>query len=358
MLRFLARFAAVICAFAFVFIAVAGIFFYVAGTRLLQAQIYKDALAKEQFYERFPGIVADTVVHLAQAGRTAPADSRAQVAADLFAQLTPADWDRLIGAIAPASYLRQEIEGGIEQVVAFIHSDAANLSVTISLVELKRHLVGPEAEAAYLALLEAKPPCGARELEDAGGLPVACRPTPEQMPQVRENFRIAMRALVDRMPDQYDPFLRPSANAAVRNEMAALIRARERWRRIEAWAAWSPVVPAFLLLLIALFAVRSVRGWLLWWGIPCFFAGAFAAMTAFPVVPVTRLMFSILVEPNLPPQVSAVMLQTVFKLMTAVMQEVFSGVLIVAGSLAGGGLLAMIAARLLRQPVAGGATRV
>jgi hypothetical protein len=100
MLRFLARFVAVLCAIAFVLLTVGVVFFQAAGARFLQAPIYKHALVRERIYERFPGLAADA------AGRVARLRARtagpAQDAFDLLAQLTPADWERLLGAVAPA----------------------------------------------------------------------------------------------------------------------------------------------------------------------------------------------------------------------------------------------------------------
>ena len=58
MLRFLARLIAVLCAVAFVFAAVGAIFVYSVGTRFLRPQTYAQALGREHFYGRGPGIVA------------------------------------------------------------------------------------------------------------------------------------------------------------------------------------------------------------------------------------------------------------------------------------------------------------
>lgn len=347
MLRFLARFVAVLCAIAFLFLTILVVFFHAAGTRILHAQIYKNALIRERFYERIPDLVADTTMHEAQRGRAGTA-GRTQDAVVPLAELTPADWNSLLGAVAPAAYLQQEVERGLDQVAEFLHSDASTLSVEISLAELKRHLVGPEAERAYAGMLQTKPLCTLQQLEEAGGLPLDCRPPPERMPQVLQNFRAAMRSVADSMPDTYDLVALASANAGAENRIAALVEARGPLRRIERWAQWSPAVPAALLLLIALFAVRSLRGWLLWWGIPCFLAGSVAAILALPVAPITRLVFTRFVLPLFPPEAPAVMVKTIFGLMTAVVQEVMTAALMPACILAGGGLLGMISARFFK----------
>ncbi len=348
MLRFLARFVAVLCAAAFVFLTVGVIFFQAAGTRFLQSPIYKRALLRERVYERFPTLVADTAVKIVRL--RAPMSGDAQEALSLLAQLTPADWQRLAAAIAPAAYVRTQGERALDQLAASLHADNGPLSVQLSLVELKQRLIGPEVAEAYLAVLEARPPATRQQIEQAQGLPPGRRPPDELMPQVREQLHTALRTLADRLPDVYDPFA-GGPRLGTERATAALSEAQERLLGVERWARWSPALPALLLLLVALFGVRSLRGWLLWWGLPSFLAGLAAALLALPVVPVTRWVFAVLVTPLFPPESPAAVIEAAFGLMVAVVQEVMTAALISAGVLAGAGLLAMIAASFCRRRV-------
>jgi hypothetical protein len=228
------------------------------------------------------------------------------------------------------------------------HADAATLSVEVSLVELKRNLGSPQAEEAFLAVLQARPPATLQEIEEAGGLPIGRRPPDELMPQIRERFRSGLRTLADRMPDTFDPFA-GGPDIGVGRATTALTEKQETLLRIESWARWSPAVPVLLLLLIALFAVRSLRGLLLWWGVPCFLAGLVAALLALPVVPMTRWVFAVVVVPCIPPDAPSALIQAVFGVMTAVVQEVMRAALISATFLAGGGLLCLLLARFCRR---------
>jgi hypothetical protein len=351
MIRFLARFVAVLCVIVFVLLTVAVVFLQAAGTRFLQPPIYKSALLKERFYERVPRLAAEMAARGVPLRLRAATDG-AQEAFDLLAQLTPADWERLVGAIAPATYLRAQGESGLDQLADCLHSGASTLSVEISLVELKRNLAGPETEAAYVAMLQAKPPGTSQQVEEAGGLPIGFRPPTELMPRVREYFGLAMRSLSDRLPDAFDPFTRAAAFGDIGRVAIALTDARETLLQIERWARRSPLLPAALLLLIALLAVRSLRGCLLWWGIPCFLAGAAAAAMALPVVPMARWIFAAFVVPHFPPAMPAEIVQTSFGLMTAVIQEVMAAALTSAGILAGAGLLCLLLACFCKRRVA------
>jgi len=348
MLRFLARLIAVLCAIAFVFVAVAVVIFHAAGTRFLHAQPYKDALVREQFYARFPGILADAAARVAKREQAGGAGHTGDPSA-VLAALTPADWNCLLGALAPAAYLQQQVESGLDQVAVFLHSDAPKLAVNVSLAEFKRRLVGPEIEEAYVRMLQTKPPCTPQQLQGAGGLPLACRPPPERMAQVLQGFRKIMGSVAASTPDAVDLVALASAYNQTGREITALADMRGSLQGIERWAHWSPAVPAALLLLITLLAVRTLRGGLLWWGIPCFVAGAAAAVVALPVAPIARLVFEYFVIPNLPAGTPAVMVKTLLGLLTDVIQVMMNAALASAGILAAAGLVGMIAGRFCKR---------
>ena len=138
MLRVLARICAAICALLFVFAAVGVVFFQAAGTRFLRAPIYRRALSGQRIYERAPRLAADLAVSALQFRSRAPDSARE--ALDLAARLTPADWEQLVGAIAPASYLRAQGESALDQLARSFHAETGPISVDVSLVEIKQRL--------------------------------------------------------------------------------------------------------------------------------------------------------------------------------------------------------------------------
>ncbi len=355
MLRFLARLIAVICAIAFVFVTIGVIFFHAAGTRVFESGIYKRALAKERIYTRLPGLVADLVIHGSRLERGAAQGGGDDTLA-LVGRLTTQDWNTMFNAVAPPGYLEQQTDRALDQYFEFLHGDAAVPSVLVSLDEMRKRLVSPDAEQAYLSVLAGKPLCTPAEMEAAGGLPVVCRPPPDLMPRVRENFRTAMQRLAERMPGTVDIFAH-GYPGPVGRAMNFLADERDLLQRIEWWARWSPAGSAALLLLIAVFAVRSLRGWMLWWGIPCFLAGAAALIVALPVVPISHWVFSSLVMRVLPSQVPAESIGALFGLMVALVREVMLVALRLAAYTAGAGLLLMIVASLCkRRRIPDGAT--
>ncbi len=352
MLRFLARLVAVCCALVFVLATIGVIFFQAAGTRFLQAPIYQRALAREHFYERVPTLSAELAVH-ASRYRTRVAGP-ARDALDQLAQLTAADWERLLGILTPASWLQAQGDRALDRLAASLHAETGPLSAGISLGELKERLASPAAEEAFLAILRQRPEATPEQIQEAGGVPEGLRPPDAMMPQLRDKFRSAVRGLVDYLPDTFDPFaagLDPGWGRAVN----ALIDERDTLVAIEWWARWSPALPVALLLLVALFGVRSLRGALLWCGIPCLLAGAGAALLALPVVPAARWAFSVLVEPLFPVAVPSGLIDATFGVMTAVVQEIMNAALLPAAWLAGAGLLCVVLAWFVRRKPAAGA---
>jgi hypothetical protein len=352
MLRFLARFFAVVCALAFVVCTIPIIFFQAAGIRLTQPQVYKEALAKERISDRLPALVADTVTHTIEASARSEANRGGAVDESLVKlvhQVSATDWEMVFGAVLPPSYVRQQIEGALDQFFGWVHSNTAIPVVNISFGELKRRLVAPETEETYVRILQAKPPCTASQLQSAGGLPFGCCPSPEEMPRVRQGFRTMMQTAVDRLPDTVNLFEKLSGDGATAEATRRLAEVRTRLVQLEWLAWWSPAVPAALLLLIAVFAVRSFRGWMFWWGIPCLIVGAVSAVLALPVVPAGKWIFAHFIVPRLPAEFPAATLDALAGLVLAVLQSVMNAALHTAGALAIGGLVAVILGAALKS---------
>jgi hypothetical protein len=134
----------------------------------------------------------------------------------------------------------------------------------------------------------------------------------------------------------------PSGGRATAEAAPRLAEMRTRLVQLDALVWWSLAVPAALLLLIAVFAVRSFRGWMWWWGIPCLIAGAAGAAVALSAVPAANWISVHLIVPRLPAEAPAAALEALAGVMTAVVQPVMDAALRSAGALAIGGLAAIV----------------
>ncbi|MBI3362710.1 MAG: hypothetical protein HY023_16535, partial [Chloroflexi bacterium] len=88
---------------------------------------------------------------------------------------------------------------------------------------------------------------------------------------------------------------------------------REVLRIVRRGLRLSPFLPAGLILLVTLFGVRSLNGWLLWWGIPFLIVGLMGVTLAVAILPAMNWAFATYAAADkLPPTLSPGLLQTGF----------------------------------------------
>jgi hypothetical protein len=342
-MRFLARFLAVVLAAAFVVATVVVLFVRPLGTRLLAPQAYKEVLREKQVAERLPALAADMLAKgIANGGGTAKPGSGDF--SGFLSGFDQNDLETLLGAVLPADYVRGQLDGVIDQFFGYVNSEAARPSVKLSLVDLKRRLSGGVLEDAYVKVLQTKPPCAT----DTGVLPAACCPPAERLPEVRERFREMIAPAVKELPDSVDLFAVRDGGQADR-VFAMVGQVRGRLRVYATLARWGWVVPVVLLLGVAVFGVRSLRGLLLWWGVPCLVAGGVALMCALPGAALGDLFFQWLIKPQLPAEVPAEAVEAVFGVAMGVVLVVLGAALKSATYLALGGGMAVVLALFLRS---------
>ncbi len=344
-MRFLTRFLAVVLAVAFVAAAVVAAFLYPIGTKLLAAQTYKDVIHHEQVAERLPEIAAEAIdqslKRAGKAGAAAPAGEGGDFGT-LLGGFERSDLRVLLGAALPADQVRGQIDSLLDQFFGYVNGDAAKPSLTLSLVDLKQRLAGGALEEAYVTILQDKPPCTGGSME----LPTTCRPSAEQLPEVRARFRELLKPAVEAMPNRVDLFEARDGTAA-ESVYAAVGEVRRRLRFMAELARWSWVVPAALLVGVAVFAVRSLRGLLLWWGIPSLIAGGIAAFVAWSSSSLGILLFRWIIVPSLPAQMEVPVLagDTVLAVVGSLARVVLGAALQISLSLAFVGLVAVVLAK-------------
>ncbi len=345
MLRFLARFLAAVCAALFVCAAVTAVFLRPIGSQLLAPQVYKDVLREQRVAERFPELAADT---LSKAMATAAKGAGQGEAPGDFAgwlQAFPTkDMQTLIGAALPADYVGGQLEGTVDQFFRYVDSNEERPSVKLSFVELKRRLASGVLEDAYVNLLQGKPAC----VGAGAAMPVGCCPPAEALPEVRARFREMVGPAARELPDSADLFAVRDAGQA-KLVFQAMDQVRQRVHLVRAIARWSWVLPALLLLGVTVFAVRSFRGLLLWWGIPCVLAGGLAALLSLPSAALGGWVFRVIIAPQLPAEVPVLAVEAVLGVVTAVAQSVFGPALKAALWLVLGGLVAVVVSLLFRH---------
>jgi hypothetical protein len=192
--------------------------------------------------------------------------------------LTPDQWDALIVHLLPSNELQTMTESTLDEIIAYFKGETD--AVQMPLVNLKARLTGKAGAELTLLLLESQPPC-TREQQaqiivgdfgDEGTAPIFCSTTGETQVLLSTELQRRLKNVATEIPDHAVLIKPPSPSIPSRFQILLGKDRQSALQRINAGIPYSPLLPLALLLLIALFAVRSLRGWLRWWGIPVFIA--------------------------------------------------------------------------------------
>lgn len=344
MLRFLARFLAVLLAAAFVLTALGALFLRPLGTRLLEPATYRQLGRDRQLAQQLPTLAADTLDKALQSARRGAPPAAAEDFASFLGGFTPPEVETLLRAALPADYVQAQLDAVVDQFFHYLDSTAPRPEVRVSLADLKRRLAGGVLEDTYIQILSTKPPCPGA----AAALPTTCRPPAEQLPAIRDRFREMIVPATAELPDEVDLFAaRDTAQA--QHLYTALAAGRDRLHTFATVARWCWILPVLLLLGVALLAVRSLRGALLWWGVPCVIVGGAALVLALPGAAMGDWVFRWFVAPHLPAKVPTLAVEAVLGLVTGLAQVVFGSVMKSGLWLLLGGFAAVIVAFVLRR---------
>ncbi len=99
--------------------------------------------------------------------------------------------------------------------------------------------------------------------DDLSSVPL-CRPSESVLTLGESAIRESLKVVADKLPDNTSTLVE-KALPGIENGLAATQRSLQLLRTL---TQLSPIIPLCLLLLITLLVVRSLKGFLKWWGIP------------------------------------------------------------------------------------------
>jgi hypothetical protein len=215
---------------------------------------YKQAFEAKRLYERMPAVLAKA---LESSIRLNPVP--------LLPALTAADWQNVITGLLPPEALKAMTNNVLDSIFDYLNGRSS--SMVISLLPLKAQLAGPSGMNAVQQILSRQPTCTPDQLLLIPQGLVLCNPPQEMIGSITtliqslQNMPNEVTLIPEALSDKpYDP--RRALNA-----LRSVIR-------------FSLILPVLLLFSIALFGVRSLRDWLIWWGWPFFLAGYISALIA------------------------------------------------------------------------------
>jgi hypothetical protein len=312
--------------FAILFIVTTPLAFalYSMEQSVFNADFYTQALDEENMYQRLPELIADSLASTA-------GNDDAGNPLILLSNLSGEEWQQYMLALLPPDELRTMSEDTIEQLVAYLNGERDQ--VVFSLVSLKAYLASQEGVNAIYGMLKAQPDCTLEQLTAmAMGQQdlVLCNP-PETflLLDLRPIYEQEIRAVVSVIPDQMTII---AAGPDREQELQDL-------RFLRMLMNLSPLLPIFCLLMITIFAVRSLGDWLTWWGYPFLFVGLMSMSLTALSGPLAALGFQVFVAPVLSNSLPTDFLGVFQDLFAAIVHNALEPTLLIAGVLALVGLI-------------------
>jgi len=362
-MRTCGRFIAGVFAFLFIVSASIALLFFNLDATLLNSEAYKSALIEEDIYVRLPGFIGEQIRH----GMTynpclenpdqceddsGPGDPEAGPPA-YFRVLSDDDWEDLIATLIEPAWLQTTVESVLDQVFENLNSDAPPQPITISLAELKANLAGDIGYQALQTLLEKQPDCTPEQIlqlieaQLLGGdmdKSLLCNPPEILKDDVDPLMREAIQSAASNIPEDMTfelPFLDMSDSTGFEGFGGDPIQSVWALRHL---LRFMVLIPITFLLLVTIFGVRSIRDWLLWWGVPLLFTGLIGLIFGMVSLPILEWVLYRLIGEAGPTVVTPDMFSIVMDLGNAVFRQATRKVMVQAAVMAAIGFAFSISA--------------
>ena len=327
LMNIIARIIAVVCVILFIVTALTALFLYNLEQRAFNPNTYKEALVNENFYQSLPSLLGQVLARNSGTSNT-----------PFVKQLTSENWTTIIQTLLPPEQLQTMTEQAITQIFAYLNNETNDPH--ISLLPLKQRLSGPAGLNAAISLIHAQPNCTAEQVAQliSSFGQVLCNPPQDVLNLAKPILQTQLNMTAANIPDQISMVGANVSPTRVRN-----------LRVVRLIMQLSPLLPLALLFAITIFAVRTFKSWLRWWGWPFLLAGVIGAISGFSGAPLFRQALenyiSTRTQLTIPPELADAV--------RAVMDEVLKEIIQPAGwqalTLAGIGLLLLILAIIISR---------
>ena len=266
-----------IFAILFVISSIGLIFSYFPTRRLLDPDFYKNALVSVGIYERLPESIAGQLAsNLSQGilGTDSPV---------YLLLLTQQEWESILTGLIDPTWLQAQTENILDQFfdILLVSPDPLNTPITISILELKNRLAGGEGVQAFNQILNAQPDCSFDQVMGLLQLGLGmetqidtllCKPPDNVISELNPLVEVLLKNGVTYVPDEIS-FTLPAAMlqaSTAKNPQeispGELPEYIQTLRFTNKLISWTPLLPIIFILLVTVFAVRSIRDFLRWWG--------------------------------------------------------------------------------------------
>jgi hypothetical protein len=366
-----ARLVAGFFAILFIITACISVLLFNAQLKFTNPELYKRVMIEERVYDSLPRLLslqiskgltydpcAEDPTACESEGEESP-EEESGGPPDYFKNLDKDQWESLLREILTPEWLQAQAESLIDQSLDFLESDQATPSIKISLVELKSKLMGPNGVEIVLSMIKAQPACTEaqlREIKDAIGNEdgeqdlLSCLPTPDVLDEYASSIEGTLNEVVGELPDEAvlgESFMEDDANVNTDSDENE-VQVGPTLRRIRTYMRISPLVPLTFLILIAVFAVRSFRDLLRWWGIPLLITGLIVLIFSLLSVPLFDWSLRTYVEERIPGYFSSEFVGLGLEIGRAIMRSYVKTITIQSAVLVTVGVMAIICSAFIQ----------
>jgi hypothetical protein len=209
------------------------------------------------------------------------------------------------------------------------------------MVSLKQRIAGIAGLDVILQIIRAQPPCTVSLVEQIvanllnGQMDILiCNPPDIVLTLLTSTIQSQLAVYTSHIPDQ---IVILSSTPGVNQSNQGPLGGSDPTRvvhLVRTIMRLNPIVPLILLILITLLVVRSLKGWMRWWGIPFFFTGLFTIVLAILSSIFFEQTWSAFIVKRIPPYITTDLVTLGHDLLNAILQPFLKG-LIMTGLIIG-----------------------
>lgn len=281
-MRELLKTLAAICAVLFIFASVPVLLLFNIERKVFTSTTYKQAFEDQRLYERMPSLLAAALTStISQNESTVP----------FLRELSVEEWQVTISSILPPEELRAMTNQALDSTFDYLNFRSS--SVIISILPVKVQLAGEAGVNVVRQFLRTQPECTVEQLTQMalgllGGNIALCNPPEEAMGLLAPFIQSQLQTINATFPNEIA--LVPGTDSGTPNDP------RLQLQMVRSAIKFSPFFVILLLLTVAVFAVRSIRDMLIWWGWPLLITGVISGLIALIGSPIVGWFLQILIQ--------------------------------------------------------------
>ncbi len=302
---------ATFCAILFVLTAVIALFLFNFDRRAFSAETYQKAFAHDDFYNKIPVLMAEAMTSTNANQSQFPVVMRG---------MNREAWEAFFRNLLPPETLKLMGDEALDSTFAYLNmqTDSAQLNLT----PLKTSMAGDAGVQAVFLLLGTQPECSFNQIAQmtlsllSGGQIEFCNPPADLYPTLAPIIQSQLQFTAAAIPDQVTIISAPFQNDP-----------RQRLLDIRFFMRLSPILPLAFLLGLTVFAVRSLKSWLSWWGIPFLITGSIAFVISLIGAPVFGAVLQRMLTNRMPTFLPTIFLSQANDLASAMLKALLTPIL-------------------------------